>query len=179
MWGGNGSGNNSNNNDDPFRDMDNMVRRLFNLDSGVLHGTPFGGSNMRGSFLSTSSRGNWLPAVNLVETHSQFQLSADAAGMRREDMEVSVKDNRVCVKGNRQSDVQQALSGTTDKQQGSGEQPVYHMYERGFGSFERCVTLPTKIREDSVAAQFVDGVLTVTMQKEESGSQRGSPISIR
>jgi HSP20 family protein len=182
MFGGPGK-------DDPFREMDGILRRVFNLTGDPLvggSGHPFGsfgslGGGGRGGFLSTMSRGSWLPPMNLLEDHSQFVLTTDAAGMKREDMEVSVKENRVCVKGTRR-DVEAAVNGSGGSGEGSGDAshgPIYHMYERGFGAFERCVTLPSRIREDSVAAQFNDGVLTVSMAKEDAGSSRGAPISIR
>ena len=170
MFGGSG-------NEDPFREMDNMLRRVFNVDH---FGQQFG-SGRSGSFLSSMSRGAWLPPMNLVENPTQFVLTADAAGMKREDMEVNVKDNRVCVKGTRK-DVEAALNVRGDAsspQQHVDDGRVYHLYERGFGGFERCITLPSRIREDSVAAQFNDGVLSVTMDKEDGGMSRGSPISIR
>jgi HSP20 family protein len=163
MWGG------GNDNNDPFRDFDNIVRRMFNIDG--IAGGPLSGS--RSSFVSTSSRGSWFPAMNLLETPSTFVLSADLPGMKKEDMEVNFKDGRLCVKGTRTIDWNAVAPDAQDSQS------TFHMAERGLGSFERCVTLPNKIRDDSVRAEFLDGVLNVSMDKEVVGPTKGSPINIR
>jgi HSP20 family protein len=169
MFGGSGSEN-------PYSEMNGILRSIFNV-GDIASVSSTGG---RG-FLASSSRGSWLPPMNLMENQTQFVMSLDVAGLKRDDMEVNIKDGRVCVKGTRR-DVEAALSATDDSARHGGQPTdgrIYHMYERGFGSFERCVSLPSRVREDSVSAQFLDGVLSVSMDKEESGMQRGSPISIR
>lgn len=163
MFGGRG--------DDPFRDFDNIVRNLFNMDGAIAQGSPFGG---RTSFLSSSSRGSWMPAMSLLETPSSFQLSADLPGLKREDMEVQFKDGRICVKGSRMLDL-----ASLGLDQNTARDASMHLSERGFGAFERCFGLPSKVREDTVRAEYADGVLNVTMDKDAQGITKGPTINIR
>lgn len=163
MFGGNGSR-------DPFNDIENFMRTIG-------HGSLFDIGGGRGTFLSSTSRGSWMPPMNLAETEHQFVLTVDAAGVKKDDLDVNVRDNRLCVTGKRWDQVWQDMM----QQQQSGTSPTtqLHMHERGSGSFERCVSLPSRIAENTVAAELQDGVLTVNMSKEQAGTPRGSNIVIR
>lgn len=104
--------------------------------------------------------------MDFGETQSQYHITADVPGMKREDMEVTVQDQRVCIRGNRPAF--EFAQGTP-----SG----YFLRERGLGQFERCIGLPSRVNEGSVAASYNDGVLQISMDKAEAG--KSGTISIR
>ena len=137
---------------DPFKDMDDIMRVV----------SRFGGHG----FMS-SSTGRWAPAVDLLETETQFIVVADVPGAKKEDLEVSVDDNRVCLKGCRTAPV---LESTTVG--------ARFLTERGYGKFERCFQLPSRVAESSVKASYVDGQLEVHLDKEK-GTKSSKNISIR
>lgn len=142
---------------DPFRDIEEHIRRAFGGS-----GAPTSG---RG-FFSTCS-GRWVPPMDLVETDTHFHLSADVPGMKREDMEVNVTDNRVCIRANR------ALPDAPE-----GAQAWAHCRERGLGPFERCFTLNTAIRDGTAKATYVDGVLNVVMEKVTPDASAPKPKNL-
>ena len=152
MWGGRS--------DDPFAEMDQVFRRFASLG--------FGGGGMH---FGSSSRGSWLPAMDLSESAKQYTLTVDVPGIRKEDLEVNVTENKVCVKGDRKM-LEAAAAGE--------EAGGFHLRERGYGAFERCVSLPRRILERSVTASHNNGTLEVVMQKETpTDAAGGSNIAIR
>lgn len=109
--------------------------------------------------------------MDIVESEKSYTLTADLPGVKKEDVEVVLDNNRVCISGARA--VPQHLSDTSS-------QKHYAMVERGYGRFERCIQLPHRVVEGSVKAQFLEGVLDVSMDKQDSAStsNRGSRVNI-
>ncbi|MBI4888265.1 MAG: Hsp20/alpha crystallin family protein [Acidobacteria bacterium] len=93
----------------------------------------------------------WVPPVDLLETADEYVLTAEVPGVRREDVQIQLRDGRLTVSGvRRERDV-------------ACEQ--YHRVERGHGSFTRTFQLPVPVDPDRIVADLRDGVLTITCPK--------------
>lgn len=103
-----------------------------------------------GQLVGTDAPG-WTPPVDLYETAAAFVLTAELAGLRREDIGIDAEESRVVIRGER-------THGHVPCEQ-------FHRVERGHGRFSRAFLLPEPIDVEAVAADFRDGVLTVTMPK--------------
>jgi HSP20 family protein len=103
--------------------------------------------------------GGGFPPLNLWEDENHFYVEAELAGFRLDDLEMYVTgDNQLSIKGER-------------KQPESGK-GTWHRQERGFGSFSRLMELPGAVEGEKVAAEFKDGVLTLTMPKKAETKPR-------
>ncbi len=100
----------------------------------------------------------WTPPVDLLETPDRYVVTAEVPGMRREDLDIQVHDDRLTISGTRRERVQAC------------EQ--YHRIERGHGSFRRTFHLPVPVDAAHVAADLRDGVLTITCPKAGDQSAR-------
>jgi HSP20 family protein len=104
----------------------------------------------------------WTPPVDLYETSTEFVLTAELAGLTRDQIEIEAEDGRIVIRGER--------SG------GAGRDipcEQYHRIERGHGRFSRAFALPEPIDVDRIAADLKDGILTVTIPKAaDRGSRR-------
>jgi HSP20 family protein len=98
--------------------------------------------------------GEWNAPLDLAETENAFELRLDAPAMKAADFEIDVKGNMVTVRGER-------------KEEKDEKGKTWHRTERRVGRFARTVTLPSNIAADEVAAEYVDGVLTVKLPKTE------------
>jgi HSP20 family protein len=93
----------------------------------------------------------WVPPVDLHETSSEYVLTAELPGLRRDDVDVQVQEGRL------------TLTGTRREPPRACEQ--YHRIERGHGSFSRTFHLPHPVDAAHITADLRDGVLTVTCPK--------------
>jgi HSP20 family protein len=104
----------------------------------------------------------WTPPVDLYETSTEFVLTAELAGLTRDQIEIEAEDGRIVIRGER--------SG------GAGRDipcEQYHRIERGHGRFSRAFALPEPIDVERIAADLKDGILTVTIPKAaDRGSRR-------
>lgn len=99
----------------------------------------------------------WMPAVDIYETAGhEFVLKAELPGVTREDINLTVENNVLTIRGERKF----GDEVTRDN---------YHRIERHYGSFTRTFTVPPTLDTSRIAANFKDGVLTIRMpQREEA-----------
>ena len=109
--------------------------------------------------------GDYAPSMDVRETPEAFVIEADIPGMDKKDVQIEVSDNVVTVKGERRSEREQ-----NDKD--------YHLTERRFGSFRRSVAIPGGFTNENVSAKFENGVLTITLPKQEEKKPRKIDVRV-
>ncbi len=95
-----------------------------------------------------------FPLLNLSEDQDHVYVRAELAGVRPEDIDITMEDNKLILRGERKIPAEEKVVG-------------YHRREREAGSFRRVVRLPNRLDPAKVEAVFKDGILTITMAKPE------------
>ena len=95
------------------------------------------------------------PAIDVVETDSQYTVTVDLPGVAREDVKVSIDGKRVSVEA-------QAVAAAPEKK--DGERVVYS--ERPAARFARSFTLPVEIDQAASQAKLDNGVLSLVLAKK-------------
>jgi HSP20 family protein len=107
----------------------------------------------------------WAPAVDIYENGDNLVLKAELPGVNPDDVEIRVEDNTLYLKGERKFD-------------NEVKEQNYHRVERTYGTFTRTFSLPNSIDSDKVAANYKDGVLTLTMPKKEEAKPKTIKINV-
>ena len=102
---------------------------------------------------------HWTPAVDIREEAGRFALYADLPGVDVEDIDITMEDGVLTIKGERHADTDQ-------------EQQALRRAERSRGTFYRRFSLPDTADADSIEATSKDGVLQVTIAKHEKVQPR-------
>jgi HSP20 family protein len=140
---------------DPFRELAAMQDRVARL---------FGDVYLRDE--DTGFRGNWTPAVDIFETESHdLVLKAELPGMNRDEIEVSVENGTLVLKGQKKFD--------TDV-----KEEHYRRIERTYGQFHRSFTLPNTVDASKVGADYKNGVLTVKLPFREEAKPRTINVEV-
>ena len=108
----------------------------------------------------------WSPTVDLRETDDAYTLEADLPGMKKDDIDVSVMDNVVTLKGERKHEAETKEKG-------------YHRVERRHGSFERSFEIPGGFQGDKISANYENGVLKVTLPKREETKPKQIDVKVK
>ena len=109
--------------------------------------------------------GSWMPTVDVRETKNALEISAELPGIEPKEVEVSVEDGVLTLKGSR--NFEKATEGET-----------YHRVERAYGTFERSFSLPTNVDPEKVQATYRHGVLHLTLPKREEAKPRSISIKV-
>lgn len=104
----------------------------------------------------------WAPQVDINESDSAFTVTADVPGVNPENVEVTLHNGVLTIKGER----------TDDKTEETG---AFRRRERVRGSFFRQFSLPQQTDENGIKANANNGVLEITIPKAE----RPKPLSIQ
>lgn len=91
-------------------------------------------------------------AVDVYETKEKLFVKARTAGVNKGDLDVSISDNTLTVRG--------TLSSGDEI-----EAENYYLQECYWGEFSRSIALPVPVKEDEVEAVLKDGVLTISFTK--------------
>ena len=107
--------------------------------------------------------GNWFAPFEVFRT-DEVLVKAELPGLTDKDIDVSVVDDTLTIKGEKKHDKEE-----------KGKH--YHLVERRYGSFQRCVRLPSSVNSKKASARFKDGVLEITLPKSEEAKPKKIEIN--
>ncbi|MEX0644294.1 MAG: Hsp20/alpha crystallin family protein [Parvularculaceae bacterium] len=110
--------------------------------------------------------GRLFANLDIGETGEEIVVELDAPGVKREDIEITLTDGRLRIKGKRESRKEDRSKS-------------HHRIEREHGEFERRVALPCEVDADRVDAALKDGVLTVRLPKSAKAKEQERKIEVR
>ena len=139
---------------DPFQDVLSLREAMNQL--------------MEESFVRpTAAQGgqNFVPALDLSENAEGYLVEAALPGLKPEDVEVTVENNVLTIKGETRKEVD-------DKQRN------FHRVERRFGAFQRTISLPSTVKADQIQASLTNGVLRLEIPKAEEVKPRKISVNV-
>ncbi len=106
----------------------------------------------------------FAPVVDVYETDQDIVVKAELPGVKKENVEVSIRDNALHIKGEKKEEKEEKTE-------------TYHRVERVYGKFERVIPLPTDVKVEAAKAEFKDGVLEIRIPKAEGSKEKKIEIS--
>ncbi|QQG49755.1 MAG: Hsp20/alpha crystallin family protein [Candidatus Berkelbacteria bacterium] len=103
-------------------------------------------------------------AIDAYQDDENVYIKAPIAGVNVDDLEISITDEVVSVKGARRNDAEVAREG-------------YFVQECYWGNFMRSYILPVSVDASKAEAKLRDGILTVRIPKQEKTKTRVLKVS--
>jgi len=123
-------------------------------------------SDRFGLFNRPSTEGFQLPSLDVDETETAFEITAELPGVDQSDIDISVNDSLLTIHGEKQESKQ---SENADRR----------LSERSFGVYERTLSLPFKCKAKSIEAQYDNGVLHLTIPKPDKTKSKPEKVKIK
>lgn len=109
-------------------------------------------AELLGEFADRLHGDRWQPDVDVFETAQTFVVRAELAGVRSQDLRVTVDGDELRIRGVRLPPE-------------AGDLRRLHRMEIASGPFERRVRVPVPFEREGVTAHLADGFLTVTLPR--------------
>ena len=106
-----------------------------------------------------------IPVVDIAETDIAYQVKAELPGTRKEDVDVTVDDGVLTIKAEQNDNQEQIENGQLIRQ------------ERSYGKFVRSLRLGANVDEETITAEYRDGVLSITLPKAKEVQPRKVEVS--
>lgn len=116
-------------------------------------------------FFSAPSLVTGFPPVDIAETENEVIAKVEVPGVDPKDLEVHVTEDTLNIKGEVKDEWEEKKVG-------------YYARERYYGTFERTLPLPARVKQDEVKAQYKDGVLHITLPKVEPSTPKTKKVEI-
>jgi len=108
--------------------------------------------------------GREFPAVNLYELENEYLMTAELPGTKSEDLELTIANGLLHIKGRRME-----------------PEPIpeerFRRQERFRGSWQRTLSIPDRVRDDGLTAEFTDGILKIHLPKGAQEQPRRIPVT--
>ena len=136
---------------DPFRLVPNRMGQLF--EEPLLRGT------------EEWPMKAWVPPCDIFETDKALVMKFELPEVKKEDVEVKLEQNVLTLRGERK------FEEKTDREN-------YHRVERHYGEFMRSFNVPLYVDATKINAEFRDGVLTITLPKNEEARPKQINVKV-
>lgn len=146
----------------PVRDLLNVEREFNRLYKEFENRFGFKAARANEEDLNTA---NWMPLTDIYEDNENYRLKLDLPGINKEDVKISINRGVLSISGER-------------KQENETSGYKFHRVERVYGKFYRSFTLPEKIKEDKIHADFSNGQLSIVIPKAEEAKPKEIQISV-
>ncbi len=124
-------------------------------------------------FFDNNWQSRWekdFPAVNIAENEKNYSLEVIAPGFHKEDFKLKVDDDVLVIS---------AESKTEHKEDGNGKEKDYTRREYSYNSFTRSFQLPDNVKDDSISADYKDGILNIELPKSKVQVKATKEIAIK
>ena len=136
---------------DPFREMEAL------LDRYSKSGTPSGEDGK-------PEGGGWMPVVDIEEAEGTFIVHAELPGVEKDGVQVSIENGVLTIKGEKKT---------------RSEDTKRHRVECVYGSFMRSFTLPQDVDVEKVEAAYKNGILSLTIPKQEHAKPKQIEVTVQ
>lgn len=107
-----------------------------------------------------------FPKINVIETETSYEVEVALAGFDKEDIEIELKENCLCVKADK-------------KEEDSEQDKKYLMKEISSRSFRRALNFPIKLVTDDIECNHKDGIIKCVLKKDIPDEPKDSTIKIK
>lgn len=107
-----------------------------------------------------------MPAVNIVENETGYELEVAVPGMKKEDFKIELKEGMLTIAAEKEEKKEEVKKNYTRK-------------EFSISAFSRMFTLPENVRENEIGAEYKNGVLHLSIPKKEPVVSSAKKVEIK
>ena len=107
----------------------------------------------------------FTPAVEIYENNNAIDLRLEIPGLEVKDLDIQVTAEAVEIKGKRRQETETEEQGLVRSE--------FH-----YGAFQRRISLPVRVQNDQVKADYKDGILHIHLPKSEADKNQVVKVNV-
>lgn len=107
---------------------------------------------------------NKVPGVNILESEADYKIELAAPGLTKEDFQINLKKD--------------TLSVWAEKKVSEEDKKEYTRKEFDYFSFARSFVLPESVDGDKISAEYINGILNITIGKKDESQTQNKEIKV-
>lgn len=111
-------------------------------------------------------KGEFLPAVNIKDNKTTYEIDVAAPGMEKDDFKVTIENGMLCIAAERKEEKQEKDTNWTRR-------------EFAYNAFRRSFMLPENVDETNIEAKYEKGILHLIMKKTKEITPEIKQIAIK
>ena len=121
-----------------------------------------------------------LPSVDIIETKDNYTFEMELCGLSENDVELSIKERVLTVESKKKETVNNKDDKKLleNKSENKEMEKRYLLSERRKYSFKRQFTLPQNVDVENVSANFMNGLLTISVPKKPEAELKHIKINV-
>jgi HSP20 family protein len=149
-----------------WAEFDNFRREMENMILG------WGHFPLNGSPFTHQAREADYPNIRVHQDADALKVEAVIPGVNPESLALTIEDNTLILCGDK------PRWGRSEKVGSDGDHGVFHRQERPAGTFKRSIALPVQVDVDQTTAEYMHGVLRITMPRAEATKARKIEVAV-
>lgn len=118
--------------------------------------------------LNLKKMSTWRPAIELKQNDKEYKVKVQLPGVKKEDINVELNNDYITISAE-----------TKEEKEEKGENEKVHTSEFRYGKYIRTVSFDNPIIGDKCVADYNNGVLMITLPKQEIEKSKGRSIPIK
>jgi len=106
-----------------------------------------------------------IPDIDISKTDTKYKVKVELSGVKEEDIEVEYSDGSLIISAEKQSSKEE-----------KGED--FYRQECSYGSFYKTIGLPQDINENSINANYKNGVLKIDIDRVKTAPKQKKKIGL-
>lgn len=131
---------------DPWQGIRELQREMDRVFEQFFRGGPLS------AFEGEMGRGFFAPVLDIAEEEKGYRIELELPGLEAKDVSIELEEGVLVVRGEKKLEREE-------------KKDRYHRIERSYGQFQRVLDLPDDADPEKIAANFKNGVLTITLPK--------------
>lgn len=107
------------------------------------------------------------PAIEVVQCKDNYKVRVQLPGVKKEDIEVELDNDFMTI-----------TAETREEEREENEQKKYYTTEFRYGKYKRTIYFDTPVKAEEAAADYTDGILSITVPKEHPQTREPKKLKI-
>ena len=121
--------------------------------------------------LSMKKVSTWRPAVEIKQTEKDYKVKVQLPGVKKDDIDVELDNDFMTITA--------AIEEEKEEKEQNEKNTKYHTCEFRYGKYKRTISFDHPIRSEDAYAEYKNGVLTITLPKQQTEEIKSKKLEIR